>query len=162
MQEFFERSSWKNSKSFVPETLHFIPHTLAMAPVKRKSLDESKSARPEKKQKALVPSTNPAVMAEEPVFPRGGSSILTPLEQKQIHIQATSDVLFEQSTGRKPGKHEFENEGNGSDQPDQSIAALQKTKRRKKSQKSQKGKLDEAVKGPDIRIERLSYKVRSN
>lgn len=132
-----------------------------MAPLKRKNLDESKSARPEKKQKASVPSTKPAALAEEPVFPRGGSSILTPLEQKQIHIQATSDVLFEQSTGRKPAIHEFEDEENGSDQLDQSSGALQKRKRKKKSQKSQKGKLDEAAKEPDIRIERLSYKVRT-
>lgn len=131
-----------------------------MAPLKRKNLDESKSARPEKKQKASVPSTKPAVLAEEPVFPRGGSSILTPLEQKQIHIQATSDVLFEQSTGRKPAIHEFEDEENGSDQLDQSSGALQKKKRKKKTQKSQ-GKLDEVAKEPDIRIERLSYKVRT-
>lgn len=131
-----------------------------MAPMKRKSLDESKSARPEKKQRASVSSTKTAVLTEEPVFPRGGSSILTPLEKKQIHIQATSDVLFEQSTGRKPTTHEFEDGENESDQPDQSSGALQKTKRKKKFQKSQKGKLEEVAKEPDIRIERLSYKVR--
>lgn len=130
-----------------------------MAPVKRKSLDESKSARPEKKQKASVSSTKPVVLAEEPVFPRGGSSILTPLEQKQIHIQATSDVLFEQSTGRKPATNEYEDGENESDQSDQSSGARQKTKRKKKSQKAQKGKLEEAAKEPNIRIERLSYKV---
>src|SRR5262245_6038275 len=33
---------------------------------------------------------------DEPSFPRGGGSILTPLERKQIQIQATQDVLFEQ------------------------------------------------------------------
>lgn len=132
-----------------------------MAPVKRKSLDESKSARPEKKQKASVPATKTAVLVEEPIFPRGGSSILTPLEQKQIHIQATSDVLFEQSTGRKPAIHEFEDGENGSDQVDQSSGALQKRKRKKKPQKSEKGELDQAAKEPEIRIERLSYKVRT-
>lgn len=161
MQEFFKDLSWKNRKNLVAEALHFIPFTLAMAPVKRKSLDESKSARPEKKQKASVPSTKPVVLAEEPVFPRGGSSILTPLEQKQIHIQATSDVLFEQSTGRKPAIHEFEDEEHGSDQLDQSSSALQKRKRKKKTQKNQKGNLDEVAKEPDMRIERLSYKVRT-
>lgn len=132
-----------------------------MAPAKRKNLDESKSPRPEKRPKASVPGTKPAVLAEEPLFPRGGSSILTPLEQKQIHIQATSDVLFEQSTGRKPVIHEFEDEENGSDQLEQSNGALQKKKRKKQTQKSQKGKLDEATKEPDIWIERLSYKVRT-
>lgn len=130
-----------------------------MAPVKRKSLDQSKSTRPEKKQKASVSSAKPVVLAEEPVFPRGGSSVLTPLEQKQIHIQATSDVLFEQSTGRKSGKNEFEDGENESDHPDQSKGARQKTKRKKKSQKTQKGKSEEAATEPNIRIERLSYKV---
>lgn len=152
--------SWKYRKILVPEALNFIPYTLAMAPVKRK-VDESKSARPEKKQKASVPSTKPRVLAEEPIFPRGGSSILTPMEQKQIHIQATSDVLFEQSTGQKPAIHEFEDGENGSDQLDQSSGAMQKRKRRKKTQKSQEGKLDDAAKEPDVRIERLSYKVRT-
>ena len=33
---------------------------------------------------------------EERAFPRGGASALTPLEYKQIQIQATRDVLFEE------------------------------------------------------------------
>lgn len=33
---------------------------------------------------------------EERAFPRGGTNALTPLEYKQIQIQATKDVLFEE------------------------------------------------------------------
>ena len=35
---------------------------------------------------------------EERAFPRGGGSVLTPLEQRQIQIQATRDVLFEEKS----------------------------------------------------------------
>ncbi|KAM7184664.1 rRNA biogenesis protein rrp5 [Rhypophila sp. PSN 637] len=37
---------------------------------------------------------------EEPLFPRGGGSVLTPLEHKQIQIQAKQDVLFEQESSK--------------------------------------------------------------
>ncbi|CAJ2506945.1 Uu.00g081310.m01.CDS01 [Anthostomella pinea] len=37
---------------------------------------------------------------EEPLFPRGGGSILSPLEHKQISIQAKQDVLFEHEAGQ--------------------------------------------------------------
>ncbi|CAK7210616.1 rRNA bioproteinsis protein rrp5 [Sporothrix curviconia] len=33
---------------------------------------------------------------DEPLFPRGGGSVLTPLEYKQIQVQAKSDALFDQ------------------------------------------------------------------
>ncbi|KAK1751629.1 hypothetical protein QBC47DRAFT_390592 [Echria macrotheca] len=45
------------------------------------------------------PSTAPTVSLlkeEEALFPRGGGSVLTPLEKKEIQIQAKNDVLFEQ------------------------------------------------------------------
>ena len=34
---------------------------------------------------------------EERDFPRGGADVLTPLEKKQLQVQATRDVLFEDS-----------------------------------------------------------------
>src|SRR5271163_964569 len=46
---------------------------------------------------------------EEVAFPRGGASILTPLEHKQIQIEATRDVLFEQQ-GAKSSKPDAEGE----------------------------------------------------
>lgn len=77
---------------------------------------------------------------EEPAFPRGGASVLTPLEHKQIQIEATRDVLFEQSTS-KPTE-----------------SKKRKTKGKDKSKKG--GEViepEEAV----VKIEGLNYKVGS-
>src|ERR1700712_1393200 len=43
---------------------------------------------------------------EEAAFPRGGASLLTPLEHKQIQIEATRDVLFEQQSSKSSKKVE--------------------------------------------------------
>ncbi|KAI1824394.1 nucleic acid-binding protein [Xylaria intraflava] len=43
---------------------------------------------------------------EEPLFPRGGGSVLSPLEHRQISIQAKQDVLFEQESGQGAKKTE--------------------------------------------------------
>lgn len=130
-----------------------------MAPAKRKSSGKTESTRPEKKQKLSVPSTKTAVLREEePAFPRGGASILTPLEHKQIQIQATNDVLFEQSTGKKSARNEFEDGENKSDRSNHTSGAPPKVKRKKKPQNE---KLVEASADAGIRIEGLSYKVAS-
>jgi len=73
----------------------------------------NKKPRPEPLAAASNPevtkrSTLRASKDEEASFPRGGSSILTPLEFKQISNDATKDVLFEtgglraKSTKKKP------------------------------------------------------------
>jgi rRNA biogenesis protein RRP5 len=66
--------------------------------------DDGKKSAKEQKSPAK-PAPAPVVSKlkeEEPLFPRGGGSVLTPLEQKQISIQAKKDVLFEeQSEGKK-------------------------------------------------------------
>ncbi|KAK4252154.1 hypothetical protein C7999DRAFT_27398 [Corynascus novoguineensis] len=69
--------------------------------------DDSNTGAKEPKSPAKPPAA--AVVSklkeEEPMFPRGGGSVLTPLEQKQISIQAKKDVLFEeQSAGKKGDK----------------------------------------------------------
>ena len=80
-----------------------------MAPIKRKSVEKPVAEHPSKKQRPSTTSTTTlAALKEEPAFPRGGANVLTPLEQKQIHIQAKQDVLFEQNTGKKAIRHEFE------------------------------------------------------
>ncbi|RYP47349.1 hypothetical protein DL768_006600 [Monosporascus sp. mg162] len=78
---------------------------------------------------------------EEPLFPRGGGSVLSPLEQKQIAIQAKQDVLFEQQSGKSAKK------------VDRATKAKKKSKGQKdvKSTKAHQG--DDAVK-----IESLNYK----
>src|SRR3569833_1298645 len=85
-----------------------------MSSSKRKSAPASRTSskpgkpqqddRPPKRQKsasaaetaaAAKPPAVTRLKDEEPLFPRGGGSVLSPLEQKQIQIQAKRDVLFE-------------------------------------------------------------------
>ncbi|KAL1838602.1 hypothetical protein VTK73DRAFT_4287 [Phialemonium thermophilum] len=75
-------------------------------PTKRSKATTTTKKKPEtaKTGAAAAPQKDgPAVVSrlkeEEPLFPRGGGSVLSPLEQKQIQIQAKNDVLFEQASG---------------------------------------------------------------
>lgn len=131
-----------------------------MAPTKRKADVAAESLRSEKKQKQKSSSSAKlsVLKDEEPAFPRGGASGLTPLEHKQIQIQAKHDVLFEQNTGKKPPRNEFEDEENEEDMPDQPNAPIAKSRRKSKSKEEKGGKnglVEEAI----VRIEGLSYKV---
>ena len=128
-----------------------------MAPAKRKTSGEQESFRPEKKQKASIPSSRLSVSKEEELsFPRGGGSLLTPLEHKQIQIQATHDVLFEHSTGKKSARNEFGDDENEDEHSNHDDGAPRKAKKKKTFKR---GKLNEAFEGTAIRIEGLSYKV---
>lgn len=81
---------------------------------KRSKSDKSQSsslAKPPDSTKA--PKQKPAEGAavsrlkeEEPLFPRGGGSVLSPLEHRQISIQAKQDVLFEQQSTQGTKKSE--------------------------------------------------------
>ncbi len=129
-----------------------------MAPIKRKTGLENDYARPTKKQKPSesVPITA-AVRHEEPYFPRGGASVLTPLEKKQIQIQAKNDVLFEHETGKKAPKNEFVNED---DEPNTVSHTEQQSSKAKRKHKV-KSKLSTARPESEekgVRIEGLSYK----
>ncbi|CAK7263833.1 rRNA bioproteinsis protein rrp5 [Sporothrix epigloea] len=77
---------------------------------------------------------------DEPLFPRGGGSILTPLEYKQIQVQAKNDALFDQHTGA------------ATDQVDALSKKKQKSKR----------KIDDKPTGAPttsgVKIESLNYK----
>ena len=133
-------------------------------PIKRKLEAADENARPEKKQRPRPSSTiKPTTILrdEEPSFPRGGASILTPLEQKQIQIQAKQDVLFEQSTGTKAPRNEFQNDGDDEDLPEQPNTLVAKTQRKSKS-KGKKGSKNDLVEEPAVRIEGLSYKVNQH
>ncbi len=129
-----------------------------MAPIKRKSDGGAESARPEKKPKPST--TKPSILREEePAFPRGGASILTPLEHKQIQIQAKQDVLFEQRTGKKATNDDFDDEENDENLPEQTGAPQAKSNRKsnsKSKKRTKEGMADER----SLRIEGLSYKVR--
>ena len=131
-----------------------------MGVFKRKSLGEPDSEKSRKKHKSIPLKPSPASLlkAEEPAFPRGGASVLTPLEHKQIRIQATRDVLFEQRTGNKPTqiKSDVENESDEFGAPPApQLGVSQRSKTKTKPKKDGK-----VVEEPGVRIEGLSYKVR--
>ena len=92
---------------------------------------------------------------EERSFPRGGASVLTPLEHKQIQIKATQDVLFEQSGLKRGGEDGLNDEG--------SDAGIQEAPKAGKKRKSKKHKKSHAVEEAEqiIRVEALTYKVSS-
>ena len=131
-----------------------------MAPIKRKSVVEPDS--PNKKPRPAQSATSNVSIfhKDEPAFPRGGASVLTPLEHKQIHIKARQDVLFEQSTGQKSRAFDSEDEENAGDdsgEEDDSPAMV----RRKPANKSKSQKLGKVADNNGIKIEGLSYKVCS-
>lgn len=73
-------------------------------PDKNGHKSDSKSAAKPSKSAESKPAAAPTVARlkeDEPLFPRGGGSVLSPLEHKQIQIQAKQDVLFEQASGNK-------------------------------------------------------------
>ncbi|KAL6864274.1 hypothetical protein J3F83DRAFT_743211 [Trichoderma novae-zelandiae] len=123
-----------------------------------KSAKNSKAARPSKNEAsakdakpstkahrkpeaATEESTSAAVVSvlkdDEPVFPRGGGSVLTPLEQKKIQMEAKADAIREE---------EFE-----------TGAKSQKKKAKKSAVKGDK-KTEKKAEEDTIRIESLNYK----
>lgn len=127
-----------------------------MAPMKRKVIGTAENARPSKKPRAAASATS--IPKEEPAFPRGGASVLTPLEHKQIQIQAKQDVLFEQTTGQKAPKKDFEDDGEDEENlTTEKVNGNAKTKGQSKSRKK-KAKASGLPLEKKIRIEGLSYK----
>ena len=130
-----------------------------MAPIKRKNDAAAESAQPDINQNPNIKTQKLSVWrAEEPAFPRGGASILTPLEHKQIQIQAKQDVLFEQNTGKKKLRNNVEDEENDEDNLDQ-ISGFTKKSKSKLKPRDKKSKKKSAVQEAAVRIEGLSYKV---
>lgn len=129
-----------------------------MAVDKRKRLNDVDDPRPEKKPKFLKPASSLRTRREEPAFQRGGASPLTPLEQKQIQVQATRDALFEQTTGQKVRNPEYEDEENEENEALEPAATPLKAKRRK-TNKGERKNLESQPEESGVRIEGLSYKV---
>lgn len=92
---------------------------------------------------APAPAPTPVISKlkdEEELFPRGGGSILSPLEHKKIQVQAKNDVLFEQDSSSKK----------------------REKKEGRDSRRSRKSAGDEDLKTRDedgVHIESLNYKV---
>ena len=122
-----------------------------------KSAKKTKEARPAKKDDAAKPA-KPAGKAadkpadtraqssvvsilkdEEPMFPRGGGSVLTPLEQKQIQLEAKADALRDEefTTGSK----------------------AQKKKKRQTTLKGDKKTTKHDKDEDNVKVESLSFKV---
>ena len=67
---------------------------------------------------------------EKKSFPRGGASVLTPLEHKQIQIKANQDVLFEQSGQKRPSGDDGEGYSDMGSEDDATTKAAPKTKKK--------------------------------
>ncbi|CAG8050518.1 unnamed protein product [Penicillium salamii] len=150
-----------------------------MAPIKRKgnAPEESNGKRAKvgaeegkKDYKKSNDATSTAAKAselsvlrdDEPSFPRGGASILTPLERKQIQIQANRDVLFEQKGTQKPPQKktsdEFDDDSDNDVEMEDEQTAAPAKKSRKKKTKGKKSADKESGDKQDVRIEGLSFK----
>lgn len=135
-------------------------------PQKRVRVGEAEQGKDQKKQRTsestsdLKPTELTVLRDDEPSFPRGGGSVLTPLEKKQIHIQATKDVLFEQKGSKKSsgnsavGDDDEDIEMN--DAEDNATSVKQRGKRKTKSKKRAE---QEANEKQGVRIEGLNFKV---
>ena len=129
-----------------------------MVSVKRKSVPDNGDIQSSKKHKPTIPTLKSSVLIEEENFPRGGASVLTSLEQKQIRAQAVEDALFEQTTGIKSVRTDFGDEEEDQNLQEDIIEAPVKADR-KRSSKSNDNKLITNPKESGSRIEGLSYKV---
>ena len=124
---------------------------------KTSTSDDSKSTNA-----APKPTEISVLRDDEPSFPRGGASVLTPLERKQIQIEATKDVLFEQKGSKKTSgdpdnDDEDEDEDVDMGEADDSAAAKKPRKQRKSKAKKKADKEESDKKS--VRIEGLNFKV---
>jgi rRNA biogenesis protein RRP5 len=102
-------------------------------------------------QKSSIQSS--VLSVEEKSFPRGGASVLTPLEHRQVQIEATEDVLFEQSGVKRPAN--AESPGIDAD----GFPAVSKPAKKKKGKKDgpKSGSVRTVTESPKSKIEGLSY-----
>ncbi|KAF2762569.1 ribosomal RNA processing protein RRP5 [Pseudovirgaria hyperparasitica] len=92
--------------------------------------------------------------SESKSFPRGGGSVLTPLEHKQIQNEAAKDVLFEQSVNKK-GR---EDHSHGEEAVKFAAETTGKGPRRHKSIRNGEGPDIAATAEKAMRTDSLSYK----
>ena len=115
---------------------------------KTKAAKTDKSTKTNKAKDAEASNSQPAKSSvltllkdEEPMFPRGGANILTPLEQKQIQMRAKADAQDE-------------------DELDEASKSKAKKKRKDKTSKKSEKQASHPVRGEDsVRVESLNFKV---
>ncbi|KAK4963714.1 rRNA biogenesis protein rrp5 [Elasticomyces elasticus] len=135
-----------------------------MAALKRKAVTDERPVKKAKAEDKRTPKTHDGkkdaqkavvksvLQAEDRSFPRGGGSVLTPIERKQIRAQADRDVLFEAETGQKaPGLEDEEAELFSEDEKPVKVV------KKKEFSKKKDGK--PKVEGSGIKIQGLSYKT---
>lgn len=94
---------------------------------------------------------------EERAFPRGGGGVLTPLEHKQIQVQATRDALFEESGHKRAKPEDMDSDfESGDEEEDEEARPAKKGKKAKSKLTSFEtgGKTESRV-----RVEGLKFKV---
>lgn len=143
-----------------------------MASVKRKlATTESSTALPNKRtkpakhdsfsseeKKPQKEKTVSILSKDQQAFPRGGASLLTPLERKQIHAKATRDAEREYKHtedlfGKSGARLDSDNDSEGS------VGADVQVKQRKKKQRKDKTRSETSVtQSAEIQIGGLSYK----
>lgn len=124
---------------------------------KTNASDDTKS-----KSEAPKPTDLSVLRDDEPAFPRGGSSVLTPLERKQIQIQAQKDVLFEQKGSEKSHDDAEDDDEEGKediDMDDANDTAAKKPRKQRKTKAAKKKADKEAAEKKGVRVEGLNFKV---
>ncbi|DAA76920.1 TPA_exp: Uncharacterized protein A8136_7149 [Trichophyton benhamiae CBS 112371] len=119
--------------------------------------EQKEAVKVSKKDTSAVSKAAPISMLrdEQPAFPRGGNNVLTPLERKQIQIQATKDVLFEQKGKNGAEFANSEDEGSLGAVEDKKDAG---TKSKKRKAKASKTKEAPAAAKQGVKVESLTYK----
>jgi rRNA biogenesis protein RRP5 len=118
---------------------------------KRRKSDVTEQSAPAKPKPEMTARTS-VFKDEEKSFPRGGASVLTPMEHKQIQIRANQDVLFEQSGTKRKGDDGMSDMG--SDDEEKAASKASKKRPAKKGKKAQEDGDKEKV----VRAEGLNYK----
>jgi len=120
------------------------------------STTHTKRTPSETHKSANQPLKSSIFREEEASFPRGGGSILTPLEKKQIQAQANRDVLFEQQSLGQQDRLCSDDENEEQDRgPSKSV------ERARKSRRSSKSRPTRDTEPAGVKVESLNFKVRA-
>lgn len=147
------------SKKAKPADVKEVKEGKDVQPDRTEARKEEKRNAKEKKERLARGGAEPGekkaplksiLQQEEKAFPRGGGSVLTPIERKQIEAQAERDVLFEQETGQKAEAKD--DDGELFDKVDSAPA-------KKKRKTTRKGDGLPQVEGSGVKISGLSYKT---
>lgn len=109
----------------------------------------AKNNEPESEPRKSVKAS--LLSGEDRAFPRGGATVLTPLEQRQIRVEAERDVLFEEAGKTKVSKEEY-------DGSDQETAVKSKTKGKPAAKRSKTTTSDTKA-SDQIKIQGLGFKT---